>query len=191
MKQYQFGMSIGRFQHIHRGHEVMINRGLELCEKLIVIVGSEQEFGTARNPFNATLRKSLIREIFGNRVVVASIPDYTNENDHCEEWGRFLLNHVDRIREENNIANQLDVLVFGNDEERESWFNPKDIEKLSFVRVPRVEVDISATALRGFMARNALENWKHFVNPVLWKHYDELRSILVNISDISDYRCLS
>ena len=43
MKQYKLGMVCGRFSHIHKGHELIINKSIELCEKTLILVGSSQE----------------------------------------------------------------------------------------------------------------------------------------------------
>jgi len=43
---FNYGLIVGRFQHIHIGHEKLINIGLKLCDKLLVFIGSaNQEIG--------------------------------------------------------------------------------------------------------------------------------------------------
>ena len=35
------GMIVGRFQHIHKGHEKLINIALDKCERVLVFVPTE------------------------------------------------------------------------------------------------------------------------------------------------------
>lgn len=43
MKVFNTGIIVGRFQHIHNGHEKIINIGRSLCETLLIFVGSAGE----------------------------------------------------------------------------------------------------------------------------------------------------
>ena len=49
MKPYKLGITVGRFQTFHKGHQVMIDKAIELCDKVGVFVGSSQESGTNKN----------------------------------------------------------------------------------------------------------------------------------------------
>ena len=40
MKKYKLGMILGRFQIFHKGHESIINKALELCDEVIILIGS-------------------------------------------------------------------------------------------------------------------------------------------------------
>lgn len=52
MKVYDTGLICGRFQTFHKGHERLVDTGLLLCDRLLILIGSAQECGTERNPFN-------------------------------------------------------------------------------------------------------------------------------------------
>lgn len=43
MKVFNTGIIVGRFQHIHNGHEKIINIGRSLCDTLLIFVGSAGE----------------------------------------------------------------------------------------------------------------------------------------------------
>ena len=53
-KPYDVGFICGRFQTFHKGHEKLVETGLMLCDRLLIFIGSSQEDGTERNPFNIT-----------------------------------------------------------------------------------------------------------------------------------------
>ena len=49
---YTLGMVIGRFQVLHNGHVNMVKRALDLCDVVVVYIGSSQEARTKVNPFS-------------------------------------------------------------------------------------------------------------------------------------------
>ena len=57
MKVFNTGIIVGRFQHIHNGHEKIINIGRSLCDKLLVFIDSYGEVPSFRNPYDYEYRK--------------------------------------------------------------------------------------------------------------------------------------
>ena len=49
-KPYDCGVVCGRFQTFHIGHESLIDTALRLCDRVLILIGSAQEYGTERNP---------------------------------------------------------------------------------------------------------------------------------------------
>ena len=152
MKPYDVGLVCGRFQTFHKGHEKLVDTGLLLCYRLLILIGSAQESGTERNPFNINTRTKILREIYGDRpeIMIYALSDMTDENDICPEWGRYLLNNVDRY-----IYKNPELMIYGN--------------------------DISATMVREAMAKDDRKKWMSLVNPRLHKMYDVLRAELMSV----------
>ena len=48
-RPYDTGLLVGRFQTFHKGHQKLVETGLMLCDRLLLLVGSAQECGTERN----------------------------------------------------------------------------------------------------------------------------------------------
>jgi nicotinamide-nucleotide adenylyltransferase len=96
MKQYEFGLVCGRFQTFHLGHEKLIDTALSMCEKVLVFIGSAQESGTERNPYDAEFRKRILRAVYGERedLIFKDLEDLTDENDITPEWGKYVLDHA-------------------------------------------------------------------------------------------------
>lgn len=185
-KPFKVGFVIGRFQTIHLGHEKMINKALELCSRVIVLVGSAQEEGTLRNPYSYETRADLINEIYENKPVsVSFIDDMTHENDHSHEWGRYLLNRVSQVATDLGLPDP-EVMIYGNDEERSLWFDPSDIENLNHVIIGRSDLSISATKNRDFMVRDNYWKWKQNTNPKIHEHFKELRQALLEIPEYKE-----
>lgn len=173
-KAYDLGLLVGRFQHIHVGHESLIETGLKLCDRMLILVGSSQETGTLRNPFDISTRMAAIHEIYGDKVTTYAMPDLSNENDINSDWGKYVLQFVERF-----AYKPPDIMIYGNDEARSKWFDPEDIKNTLEVIVPRSKLPISATKLREMMVCDNRKEWMQWVNPKLHKMYDTLRAELL------------
>ena len=121
---YDSGLIVGRFQTFHKGHQSLVETALNLCYRVVILVGSAQESGTERNPFNVATRINVIRECYPdeNRVKIYALPDLTHEDDITTDWGKFVLENVDRY-----IYKAPEIMVYGNDEARSKWFDLNDI----------------------------------------------------------------
>ncbi len=177
-KPYDIGVICGRFQTFHIGHESLVDTALKLCDRVLILVGSAQECGTERNPLNIDTRIRMLREVYGNdnKFIIKGLSDLTDENDIRPEWGRYLLDNVDRY-----IYKKPEVMIYGNDESRSRWFDPNDIKDVTEVIVNRSRIPISATAVRGFMVKDDRREWQTWVNPRLHKMYNEIRDELMSV----------
>lgn len=178
MKPYDTGLICGRFQTFHKGHEKLVDTGLLLCDRLLILVGSSQECGTERNPLNINTRTKMLREVYGDspNIMIYGLADLSGENDITPEWGRYLLDNVDRY-----IYKNPDVMIYGNDESRSKWFDKKDLKNTTELIINRADLPISATMLRQLMIEDNRKEWMKWVNPRLHKMYDELRSELLSV----------
>ena len=177
-KPYDCGVVCGRFQTFHIGHESLIDTALRLCDRVLILVGSAQEYGTERNPLTINTRTKMLREIYGNspEIMIFGINDLTDETDIRPEWGKYFLENVDRY-----IYKLPEVLIYGNDEARSRWFDVEDIKEVTEVIVNRGKIPISATMVRDFMVQDNRREWQKWVNPKLHKMYDELRRELMTV----------
>lgn len=178
MKPYDVGLICGRFQTFHKGHEKLFETGLLLCDRLLILVGSAQECGTERNPFNVNTRTKMIKEVYGDNpnIMIYGLSDLTHEDDICIEWGKYLLDNIDHY-----IYKNPDVMIYGNDESRSGWFDKKDLKNTTELIINRTELPISATMLRQLMVIDDRKEWMKLVNPRLHKMYDELRRELMGV----------
>lgn len=86
MRDYHYGVYIGRFQPLHIGHELVIREALGRVETLIVIVGSSRQARTPVNPFTFDERRDMIRsafahEIASGRLLVVPMMDHERDSD--------------------------------------------------------------------------------------------------------------
>lgn len=84
MYKYSMGLVIGRFQPLHNGHVYLIKKALEVCEKIIIVIGSSN-IENLDNPFSYTKRRSMVLEFLKqeglkDRVVqIISSPDIPDD----------------------------------------------------------------------------------------------------------------
>ena len=177
-KPYDVGMICGRFQTFHKGHEELVETAMRLCDRVLILIGSAQECGTERNPFNIITRTKMLKEIYGDRpeIMIYGISDLTDENDIRPEWGRYLLDNVDRY-----IYKAPELMIYGNDEARSRWFDTEDIKNTSELIINRYRTGLSATKVREAMTFDNRKEWMSMVNPKLHKLYDELRRELLSV----------
>lgn len=184
LKPYDCGLICGRFQTFHIGHESLVETGLKLCDRVLILVGSSQESGTERNPYDVATRMDMLRAIYGNDsdvIMMHGLADLTDENDIRPEWGRYLLDAVDRY-----LYKAPELMIYGNDESRSRWFDPEDIRDTSEFIVNRGRIPISATMVREAMVFDRRKEWMSMVNPKLHKMYNRLREELMGVSFYQD-----
>lgn len=75
MKEFDFLVFIGRFQPFHNGHKRVIDRALELANRVIILVGSAHEAPRFHNPWNYDDRKQMILDSYPDEIIgVHGIP---------------------------------------------------------------------------------------------------------------------
>ena len=170
-KPFEIGIMVGRFQTFHIGHEYMIDKAVQLCERVGIFVGSSQESGTLKNPFSYETREQILRKVFGNQIDIFPLPDIGVGN--TAKWGEYVLANV-----KERFGRTPDLLVSGKEERRISWFDSAAGASIAELYVPKT-IDISATQMRSFLIGNDFESWKRYTNPALWEDYPRLRSIVL------------
>jgi nicotinamide-nucleotide adenylyltransferase len=103
MKKFKTGVFIGRFQPFHFGHLEAIKQGLEVCEKLIVVIGSTNRNFSNDNPLTASERKEVLNLVLEEEKVKVEIIELGDEADNLE-WIRNLI----------KLTGKFDVMITNN-----------------------------------------------------------------------------
>lgn len=90
MREFNYGVYIGRFQPFHIGHEHIVREALNKVDTLIIIIGSSYQSRTPINPFTFEERKSMIRSVFSHefatgRLIVMPMIDHERDADWVSE----------------------------------------------------------------------------------------------------------
>ena len=158
--KYKSGLTIMRAQPFHIGHEKIINKMLDECEKVTVILGSIQEHGTDRNPFNYTTRKKMIQNVYREtsnyeRLKIVGIFDINNP----VEWPDYVL---DFLQESFSDYVKPDVYYAGSEYDAH-WFKSK------FLNIEIIDrTDQSFPFVTGTMVRDMIKfgdkRWQNFIS---------------------------
>lgn len=177
MIKYKVGLFIGRFQPFHRGHESIVRKMLEECERVIIAVGSAQEFGTIANPFRYEYRRLMIQKVFPeyfDRISILGVTDRTNPSDD-ESWGEYLLNTIYQ-----SINIKPDVIYQGIENKHDHWFDSLDIH---IVNINRGILKVTATEIRETIVEDNFEYFKAFMPEALYSEFKDLRKILKDVEN--------
>lgn len=175
--KYNVGLFIGRFQPFHRGHESIIRKMLEECEKVIIAIGSAQEAATELNPFNYTYRRRMIQQVFPeyfDRVIILGITDRVKPSDD-ESWGEYLLNTVYQ-----NTGIMPEAIYQGIEGKHNHWFDSFDIP---IVNINRAILNVSASKIRKALLEADLDYYKKFMPDALQAEFMELRTVLKDVEN--------
>ena len=169
-KPYRLGITVGRFQTFHNGHKFMIDKAVALCDSVGVFIGSSQESGTAKNPFDYATRERLLKKIYGGAVQVYPLPDIGVGNN--SRWGDYVIDNVIE-----RFGETPDLLVSGKEDRRIDWFDSIKALTIAELYVPKI-IDISATQMREYFLSGDVETWKRFSDPALWDEFDTLKRLV-------------
>jgi len=136
-----YGVFIGRFQPFHKGHEAIINEIIERGYTPVVIIGSIQESGTEKNPYDVTTRISKLQKVFPG-IISFGIKDYSTD----EEWIETI---VETLKWDN--INNYKFFYYDKPEDRNSegvHYIPACFGKHNCIELKDKKFDISATQIR-------------------------------------------
>lgn len=106
MNKYKTGLIVGRFQPFHKGHLFLLLKSGEICDNIIIGVGSTNK-KNIDNPYNYKTRKKMLIEVIkkenlGNKVKkIIPLKDIPNDN----EWLKNVLEKTGAV----------DIVIGNND----------------------------------------------------------------------------
>ncbi len=167
---YKHGLAVMRAQPFHLGHKNIINKMLNECENVTIVLGSVQNCGTERNPFTFDMRRKMIENCCTcERINILGVEDINRP----DIWAEFVLEQV------KNNAPHLPVpdVYYAGCREDGAWFDGK-IETIVIVdRYAESFPIISATMVRD-MLRSGDERWKDLVPheniDLIFKNFQEI-----------------
>lgn len=154
---YKTGVFLARMQPLHVAHMYLIEKALEECEEVWVVLGSSNKVNMLRNPFTLAFREEVLKEALGEagyapedleRIHMFELPDWSFENDANDvvTWGRyFYYNVVSRVQKKNF------AMYFSDDPSIiQSWFESEVKSHITLRLFERATMydGLSATKIR-------------------------------------------
>lgn len=166
-KMYGTGLVLGRFQMLHNGHVGMIKTALDICDQVVVYIGSADKHGTFRNPFPYNVRRDMFDLVFpeesaADRLVVAPLNDIGAGDNPI--WGQYVMDSF-----MNDFGKAPDLYITGCEKERPSWFTDDIAPSMDELRLSRRVNDISASQCREYLRKTDPKSWRAMVPSQL--HY--------------------
>lgn len=166
---YKYGLYIGRFQPLHKGHCSVIKKALNECEKLIIIIGSIQEIGSRKNPFSFEDRRRFIEKVFENdmnRIIILGFEDRPSiSNDST--WGEYVFNKINKI-----LGVKPEVVYAGEELINSQWYDTVDV---IVKKINRGEINVSATEVREALYQNDYKKVSAYLPEILLEYYNFMK----------------
>ena len=183
----KYGVFLARMQPVHNAHLFMVNKALDECDKVLIVLGSENKVDMLRNPYDITLREQMLRECFNDeqnkKLSIVTLPDWSMESDveSAEIWGRyFYYNVVSRIGQKTfSIYYSDDVAIL------DSWFNNTEVRQyITYRNFERNNIfnGLSATKIRQAFIENNIDYIKEFCPDSVVTRFDQLASYYKNVT---------
>jgi cytidyltransferase-like protein len=181
LKSFKTGLIVGRFQHIHIGHEKLINIGLSLCDKLVIFVTYSDNKETKKNPYSIEYRTGLLniiyeKEIKENKIVIYPFKDINLEDGLSHLWGQSIIDTYIK-----HVNNRPECIIYGKDKNINKCFPPHIVSNITEIFVDRITLEISATKMREYLLNDDYENWKKYANSKIHKEYNTIRNKLMKV----------
>lgn len=185
MKKYKLAVLIGRFEPSHKGHIANFIQGLQLADKIQILVGSSYQPRTPKNPFTFTERKEMISTDIQHLEMhgcfdIQAIKDYKYSNN---SW----ISEIQKlVHELNPDINDNEIVILGYDKDSSSWYNHafpmwKFISLNGFVEHGSVPID--ATKIRELYFEGHLDYIKNTVTKSTFEY-------LTKFSKTTEYKWL-
>ena len=173
MKKYNLGLVLGRFQLFHIGHEAIINKSIENCKKTLILIGSSDKENSYINPFSYSFREKIIKEIYGNSVIIRPLMDLGVGN--VPSWGDYVINSAIKY------YGMPDCIIYGEEYKCKSWYS--NYPNLNYIIVSREEIEISSTLLKKYILEDNYQMFNKYVNPKLNKYYNVYKNKLISLKN--------
>ena len=172
MKKIKCGLFHGRFQHLHLGHQRIIDKMMSECDYPVLLVGSAQEKRTEKNPFNVQERLEIITTIYGpphnNRLRIGFYPDLNigvcQESPNYQNWGNRTIGFCKWF------AGMLPDVIYGGPDAEISIFQ-ECTQQFEYRILDRNDDAPSGTKVRQCLRDGNKDDWKNMVDPKLHDHY--------------------
>ncbi len=181
------GVFLARFQPLHNAHLYVIEKALQECDKLVIMLGSSNKRDMLRNPFSFELRKEMLKASLKNkedldRIEIYELPDWSQESIKEDDaiWGHyFYYNVVSRIGQK-----RFSLYYSDSPDVIKPWFDNevKDYINLRLLERSKIMNGLSSTKIRNALLNLTPEDkqyLKQYLPPAVYNNVGELRKLWI------------
>ena len=170
--KYDYMVFIGRFQPFHLGHKEVVDKALELGNKVIILIGGYGKSRSPRNPWTFDERRDMIRYVYGNsnRIIIQAIRDFTYNDS---KWLEQVQTTVDSVIMDYGTTfgnGKAKIGLIGCAKDHTSYyinlFPQWGNESVEFLN------PINATDIRYALFEDTFSGWEHFVPNTIVQNKD-------------------
>jgi bifunctional NMN adenylyltransferase/nudix hydrolase len=186
---------IGRFQPLHYGQIYNIDKGLQVANKVVVLVGSAYNSVSPKNPFTYQERENMINDFFfhgeSDRVFVEPLPDSLyEENQWVIDVQEAIRLHLPEGKERDS------VVLIGHEKDASSYYlnNFPQWEFIETGKWPEKYSGVDATKIRELYYEHDLRYIKGVVPPTTYSFLEKYTktkaygNIVAEYNFIEDYK---
>jgi bifunctional NMN adenylyltransferase/nudix hydrolase len=154
-KQYDLAVVLGRFEPLHVGHLILLNKAFMVADKVLVLVGSSKQPRTIKNPFTFAEREEMIIKSVAEQsehLKVRPLVDNLYSDDEWMKQVRFEIKsdlaatHQWTDRDIESISKRK-VAIVGNKKDESSYYLDL-FPEYDYVAIDEVKLGFDATSVR-------------------------------------------
>ena len=161
--EIDYAVFIGRFSPLHNGHLTVMKTAFSKAKKVIVLLGSDRRPRTAKNPFSAAERATMVHaaceevlHVSPERLITRGIGDHLYaENRWIAEVQKVV---ADAIREDGGDPKTAKVALVGRNKDSSSYYL-NSFAQWGVIEVPRCD-SLSATEIRRHLFSGSTGDWR-------------------------------
>jgi len=139
---------IGRFQPFHNGHKVVVDEALRRAKKVALVIGSDQQPRTARNPFTTAERIEMITACYPQAVAEGRL-HFVPQVDHTYALDRWIAGVQGKVTQVANTPftpDPVNIGLIGHSKDHSSFYL-RSFPTWGSIDVPNVQ-QLNATDIR-------------------------------------------
>lgn len=151
---FKCGMLLGRFQPCHNSHVKMVEKALEMCDHLVIVIGSANIERSYGNPFSAIERFFFLKESLNYLRGSLSFLFFDDDKSLSDnEFAFKLFEHVSGfVRDSKEIQSSVLDVIFTSESGIDKFYPSEISRHVTFVKFNRDERnDTSATKVRNML----------------------------------------
>lgn len=168
----KYAIVIGRFQPLHKGHEHLISKALEIADNVVVLIGSAGEPRTPKNPWTYEERAEMVRLSF--------------PNVECRPIYDFKYTELAWVEQVQGVIAELEgplkhrVVLVGHEKDKSSYylkvFPQTDFIEAGMMRTAEgLDYCLDATTIREYIFNDEITHLIGLLNPAIYSYLADIQ----------------